>query len=597
MTCPLDAENLNYLWADLLFEEWRRQAKGKAIVIICPGSRSSPLAIAAARRGDGMRTRVVTDERCAGFIALGAAAAGLEPIVITTSGTAVANLLPAVVEASASGRAFLVVTADRPPELHACGANQTIPQRGILGEFVRWAFELPTPTEAVDPTFVLSIAAEARTRSRHPFPGPVHINVPLREPLAPKREPIAVERLASLKEWAACRDRCWRSSTRPMSTALSTDALPGELAEAKRGVIVAGANVDANAVAALAGACGWPVLADIGSGLRTTLPRGADHHVAAVPDLVLTSGDPDLRAALAPDLVLRVGGAVSSKRLNHFVASAARTVVVRDRPTRFDESHGSRHEMLADVASLEPAARTWRRSGALDAWRRAGTVAERAVEASLAAGADLSEPWLARTLIASLPRRGSLVLGNSMPIRDADMHVSSAALAQDIDVIVNRGASGIDGLVSTAVGVAEAGSPTTLLLGDLSLLHDLGGLVNARDLPHPLRIVLVNNDGGGIFHFLPVADALAASGESGGASFERLFGTPHGLRFEHAAALMGLGYRAVRTRDEALGAFESAANDPASTLTECLTDRGANVTAHRAIQGAVQEALARERWS
>jgi 2-succinyl-5-enolpyruvyl-6-hydroxy-3-cyclohexene-1-carboxylate synthase len=511
MSALLKSENINYFWADLLLEELARQARGLPLVIICPGSRSSPLAIAATRTDERSEYMIVTDERCAGFIALGAAAVGREPIIITTSGTAVANLLPAVVEASISGRSIIVLTADRPAELHACGANQTIPQRGLFGEFVRWSFELPVPDDAIDPAFVLSTAAEARSRARLPHPGPVHLNVPFREPLAPRAVPFRGSDDPRLTAWARDTDRVWRRLPRPAPRTMSPDDLAASgLTNASRGAIVAGAGADAAAVASLARAIRWPIIADVATGLR-----GAAHAdvTVAVPDLVLAGANDSLAAALRPDAVLRIGGPISSKRVNAYVASAPHLVVLRDGPTRFDETHRAAVELSGSVESLIAFASDWQPSALCERWIHIGRVAERAVDEALADDADgssssLTEPWLARALLRAHPPGRSILLGNSMPIRDADMHFPSAAPA--LQIVVNRGASGIDGLVSTGVGVASAGAPTTVFLGDLSLLHDCGGLANVHKPGAPVHIVVVNNDGGGIFHFLPIAS------ESGG---------------------------------------------------------------------------------
>ncbi len=578
----LKAENVNYLWADLLLEELVRQSRGCPLVIICPGSRSSPLAIAATRVEECSEYIVATDERCAGFIALGAAAVGREPIIVTTSGTAVANLLPAMVEASASGRPIVVLSADRPAELHACGANQTIRQRGIFGDFVRWSFELPPPDERIDPAFVLSTADEARTRARMPWPGPVHLNVPFREPLAPRSVPFELADDPRLAAWLRSTASVWREipTEQPVAGDAESIARSG-VADAARGVIVAGAGCDADAVVALARRVHWPVIADIGSGLR-----GARHAdvVVAVPDLVLAGADDSLRASLAPDLVLRVGGPISSKRVQAYLGSAQRVVLLREGLTRFDETHRATTELRGSLAALAVARDSWRRSALLEPWIAAGRIAESAVERAMADDDALTEPWIARELLRVQSAERAMVLGNSMPIRDADMHCPSAAPSPRM--VVSRGASGIDGLLSTAVGVASAGLPTTLLLGDLSLLHDLGGLANVRRVGAPLHTVVINNDGGGIFHFLPIATEPAAADR-----FERVFGTPHGFGFAHAAAMFGLPYLRVETRGDALAAFRSIEGSKEPSLIECVTSRETNVAAHRAIQARVAEAL------
>ncbi|MDZ4753877.1 MAG: 2-succinyl-5-enolpyruvyl-6-hydroxy-3-cyclohexene-1-carboxylic-acid synthase [Phycisphaerae bacterium] len=575
-----EAENINYFWAQLLIEELGRHA---SLIVVCPGSRSSPLAIAAARaeaRGPA-RVMIAADERCAGFIALGAAHGHGCGVVITTSGTAVANLLPAVVEASASERALIVVSADRPPEMRECGSNQTIRQTDIFGRFVRWSFELPCPDDVIDPAFVLSTADEALWRSRAPASGPVHLNVPFREPLAPQHVPFRIPADARFRAWMQATDSSWRTSCTSRTAAGPLD-LAG-LPQQHRGVIVAGDATSSDAIARLACATQWPVLADVSSGLR-----GAAYAdiVVASPDLVLAGLDDTGRSALAPGAVLRVGGPISSKRLNAYVARAPMVVTAQSGTTRFDETHRAAHQTLC--ADLECEDIAWTPSILAQPWQAAGRIAEAAVVGALAATAGLTEPWIARTLIQALPDDHALLLGNSMPIRDADMHYPSDAAS--IHVHVNRGASGIDGLVSTAVGIAHGGKRSTkVLLGDLSLLHDLGGLANVHRAQSPVHIVVINNDGGGIFHFLPIADDTGAAPH-----FERLFGTPHGFSFEHAAAMFKLEYHRATTKAEAGAAFHLLQTASVPMLIECVTDRTTNVAAHRAIQAAVAAALARD---
>lgn len=577
------AENRNVLWAGLLVEELVRQSIGRPLIIVCPGSRSSPLALAAGRLAERAEVVVAIDERCAGFIALGAAADGREPIVITTSGTAVANLMPACVEASASERPIVFLTADRPAELLDCGANQTIRQRDLLGGFVRWAHELPLPNDLVDASVVLSIADEARHRARFPVPGPVHLNVPLREPLAPTPEPYAVTPCARLESWAADPAQVWRTIPRERRSRITGDE-PGIalLAQARRGAIVAGAGCDAKATAALAKAIRWPVIADIGGGLRTT---GNGDVVVSLPDLIWSEGPETLRERLRPDVLLRVGGPMSSKRLNQSLLAEVPTVLLRSGATRFDDRHSAAAEIDGGPADLLALAPAWHPSGVLADWRVAGAIAESQLSKALADAppdAPIDEPWLARTLLAALPPWSTLVLGNSMPIRDADLHAAGDGPER---VVVNRGASGIDGLVSTAVGAALSGRPTTLLLGDLSLLHDLGGLANVLPTKAKLNIVVVNNDGGGIFHFLPVAEAPGAQ-----ADFERLFGTPHGLRFEAAAAMFGVRHTRATDRASARSAI-AGLSAHAPQLVECVTDRRTNVAAHRRVRERMAVAL------
>ncbi|MFO0828139.1 MAG: 2-succinyl-5-enolpyruvyl-6-hydroxy-3-cyclohexene-1-carboxylic-acid synthase [Phycisphaerales bacterium] len=594
---PLEAENVNYLWTQLLFEELRRQ--GMRRVVVCPGSRSSPLAIAAARTS-GLDVTVVIDERCAGFVALGIAkASGVPAAVVTTSGTAVANLMPAVVEASASETPVLVLTADRPPELRDCGANQTIRQAGMFGAFVRWSCDVGCPTPAVAPRFALSLADEAWARAMDTVRGPVHLNVPLREPLAPTPDESLPQIDDDLARWAES-DACWRrelASSAECASQAEMRELVARLAGTRRGVVVCGAT-DSTAAGALAKRLHWPLIADATAALAQSAADG-EHGTAGVPSLVVEACDvilaacaasSSLRDALAPECVLRVGGPVSSKRVNQFVAEAPEVIVASQGQERFDDAHraGLRArtsiERLVDALDLS---RVGCESDFARAWTRASAAARGALDAWLSS-AEFGELTVAAETIRFARARGPLIVGSSMPIRDVD--AIAARGRGPTRVIANRGASGIDGLVSTAVGVALASDrPATLLLGDLALLHDLGGLAGVPAAPGPLHVIAINNDGGGIFHFLPIA-----TNERAKEHFESLFGTAHGRTFEHAAAMFGLDYRAARTNEDLRESLSSLAHAARPALVECVTDRHANVAAHRSMQAAVAAALARE---
>ncbi|MDZ4830949.1 MAG: 2-succinyl-5-enolpyruvyl-6-hydroxy-3-cyclohexene-1-carboxylic-acid synthase [Phycisphaerae bacterium] len=592
---PFDAENTNYLWAQLLFEEWKRLGLRHAIV--CPGSRSSPLSIAAARTA-GLHVTVATDERCAGFIALGVArSSGAPAAVVTTSGTAVANLLPAAVEASMRRTPILLVTADRPPELRECGANQAITQPGIFGVYARWSFDMPCPTSEIESTFVLSIADEAWRRATDSMTGgPVHINCMLREPLAPTRGDVRASMSSALTAWAAGADP-WRAAPvgAEISATSATIAMPAIEGGRVRGLIVCGDTDEhggiGSTIAQWAHLSGWPILADCGADVRYAKPpllvASADAALAGVAGTALGE-------ALVPDIVLRVGGAVSSKRIQQLVARAGCVISVRHRGQRFDDRHQARVELdehtydeALELLLVELAKR--RDDSYAARWIAVGAGADGAIDRALSNDNELTEPWLARALCRARAGHHRLVVGNSMPVRDVDSFLPSDALPNRISV--NRGASGIDGLVSTAVGHA-IGTPTmpvTLLLGDLALLHDLGGLANVRRAPTPLHIVVINNDGGGIFHFLPIADDASASPH-----FETLFGTPHGFSFEHAAAMFSLNYRRVTAKSGATSALAELATATRPMLIECVTDRRTNVAAHRAVQAAVAAALVKE---
>ena len=577
--------NLNHLWAALLVEEVVRQ--GTTFFAVCPGSRSTPLAVAAALNP---RAEVLVhwDERAAAFAALGwGKATGRPAAVITTSGTAVANLLPAAVEARQAGVPLLLLTADRPPELRETGANQAIRQPGLFATVARWEADLGTPSADVDPAFVLTTVAEAVARARDG--GPVHLNGPFREPLAPTPDGADVPALlARLGGWVDGHDpytRRLHPASRP-----EVGDLAHRLDTVARGLVVLGpldvTDTDtAPAAAEIAERLGWPLVADLLSGARL----GRDGTAA---DLALLS---DRLRAEPPEAVLQFGGRPTSKRLARWIADArpALYVHVHPRAERIDPDHRVTHRLVAPtgpvaLALADALHAQVDRGPSPEAWRARWAAACGAARAAANAALDdsgLSEPQVARTLARSLPKGAGLVVAASMPVRDLDAFAE--ADGRGVVVAANRGASGIDGTVATAAGFARGrGLPTALLIGDLALLHDQTSLALLRDGP-PVVVVAVNNDGGGIFHQLPVArpDALDAD------TFERLFGTPHGLGFADAARQVGLAYHAPTTRAAFEATLAEAIASGGSALVEVRTDRAEQAALRRDIARAVSEAV------
>ncbi len=570
-----DTATLNRLWAEALVDELVRAGVG--LFCLASGSRSTPLALAVA--ASGAEHVLHFDERGAAFYALGwARGAGRPAAIVTTSGTAVANLLPAVVEASTDTVPLLILSADRPPELRETGANQTIRQPNLFGDYPRWQFDLPTPTPDIDLAFVRTTADQAVYRAASRPAGPVHLNCPFREPLTDKT--------------AATPSRNGVAQSGPTTrytaaTAMDPSAL-GELADQLHGIecglVVAGrlrTRGEGEAAARLAEALGWPLLPDIGSQVR--LSTVSDVACPAYDQLL---GSEAFRQEHAPEAVLHLGGRSTSKRLAQFIAASRPSpfVVVRDDPFRFDPDHLVTDRIEADVtgfcdalAGLFGAQRGATEWGA--AWRRASDVATRTLDTYFAETHHLTEPAIAR--LAAQHAGGGLILAASMPVRDADAFTADGSAL----VTSNRGASGIDGTVATAAGFARGlGAPVTLLIGDLALLHDLNSLALLRDGP-PVTVVAINNDGGGIFHFLPIAEQTDV--------FEPYFGTPHGLGFEHAARMFGLPYH----RPESLTAFEDAlTQSTGSNLIEVRTDRVANKALHdellARVAAAVEETMA-----
>lgn len=612
-----EPSGVNQIWADLLVEELIRAGVG--LFCLAPGSRSAPLALAAATNP---RAECVMhyDERGAAFCALGYGRAARRPAAwITTSGTAVANGMPAVVEASMDGVPMLLVTADRPPELRAAGANQTIDQVKIFGNYARWQFDLPAPDPAIDPAVVLTTADQAAYRARRMPAGPVHLNAMYREPLVSDPDRSRYEAyLDGLRAWRDSEAPYTRYGSvmdisetpgAPFSDAPRFEPLTHDLRRAKRGLVVAGrlhTRPQADAVRRLASELGWPLLPDVCSQLRFSGASSADWHTDGVAgggvmasryDLALASEA--FRASHAPDAVLYFGGAAVSKRLNAWLADVrpALFAVVRESPDRMDPGHCVTEYIETGIApfcrsvmdylktSPGPDEETDNRGTDTRDWTASWAAASDAVARAMNEHmpGDLSEPAAARLLSRHTPDEAALMLASSMPIRDMDMFGDTDGGAPF--VAANRGASGIDGAVATAVGLAYGRrAPVVLVVGDLGLLHDLNSLALAASAPEPVVIVAINNHGGGIFSFLPVARC--------GEAFEPMFGTPHPYCFEQAARMFGLGYDHVHDMDTLSEAYASALSSGESRIIEITTDRAENLQLHRRLETLVCERFA-----
>ena len=565
----------NRLWAYLIVEELVRS--GVDFFCVAPGSRSTPL-VAALAENTKARPLVHFDERGTAFAALGYARATGRPAAwITTSGTAAANGLPAIVEAATDGVPMLCLTADRPPELRQTGANQTIVQPNIFGDYVRWSFDLPAPDLSVDPASVLTTVDQAVYRAQRAPKGPVHLNLMFREPFLHDRE-VEGENVSGPGSWQENGLPYTRyATTKPAVDREEAELLWEGLRLVERGLVVAGrleSRAQGEAVSRLADVLNWPLLADIGS--QTRLGDGARSRTAYY-DALLAGGQ--FWEENRPEAVLHFGGRALSKRLEQALARVAPDpyMVVRESPFRLDPSHRVTHSVESNIEELcaafveraeaRPSAGT---SRWLASWGKASEKVGAIMDRRFTDEKELSEPSVAWLVSRHIPEDHGLVLASSMPIRDMDTF--AATDGPSVPVAANRGASGIDGTVATAAGfVRGSGRPVTLVIGDLALLHDLNSLAMLRDLP--VVVVVLNNDGGGIFSFLPVAQQKKF--------FEPYFGTPHGLGFEAVAAMFGLGYERPRTAPELLEAYRTACSRDASTLIEVATDRASNVALHR----------------
>ena len=584
----MTASNLNRLWADLIVEELIRS--GVDFFCLAPGSRSTPLTTAVAAHPKA-RHVMHYDERGTAFFALGYGRATRRPAVwITTSGTALANGFPAIVEASTDGVPMLLLTADRPPELRHTGANQTIDQVKLFGDSVRWFFDLPTPTTAIDPAMVLTTIDQAVYRARRAPQGPVHVNCMFREPLAPTPDGQDYRAYtAGLSSWMDDEQPFTRyTETQRAADSEEIARIWAMLRGVERGLIVAGkldTPAQGEAVVRLADRLGWPLLPDVGSQIR--LGKGAvSEQLIGYFDQLL--GSESFRASHAPEAVLHVGGRPTSKRLLHFLARCRPQpyVVVNDKPFRLDPHHQTTHRLesdviafsnaLADVADSNPEkTKSW-----LAVWRGTSSKAEAVLDAFFDEADVLNEPLVARLISQAIPANHGLVLAGSMPVRDADMFAALDGPAAP--VAANRGASGIDGTVATAAGFSEgSNAPATLLIGDLALLHDLNSLALLRH--RPVVVVVLNNDGGGIFHFLPIAEHDEV--------FESYFGTPHGLNFEATATLFGLDYHHPKTPQDFLDVYRAASEKATGSIIEVTTERDDNVRLHRRVLARIADGL------
>lgn len=647
---------------------WAREIVGALVrggvteVEIAPGSRSAPLVLAV-RSFPGVRARVHVDERCAAFFALGyGRRSGRPAAVVATSGTAVANLLPAVVEADASDVPLIVLSADRPPRLRGADANQTIDQVGIFGARLRFEADLPVP----DPKGLLTarrLASEAAASAVGGAEGaglgpagPVHLNVPFEKPL----EPSTPERLEQLRaeatqpkpEGAAKESRGPEDGPAEQGAALlardpdgtrgsggpSLPAAEGaallarELAAARRPVLVAGPSSSPDAEGALlaeiAGGLRVPLLADplsgarFAAGARPTVPTAAQAPAARGGPSPLPSPcgaydhylrDPSVVDALAPDLIVRTGRTPTSAALEAALErwrDAVQIVVDAGRQPKDHQRLADHYvrapagPLMAGVArtaqvaraeapkpiSLEPDLVASAGAGPAwpvpdDHWRALWSQAESAAWSAVEDACDDpgNEGAYAAAVLRALPPDATLFVSSSMPVRDVDGYGRPASLG--VRVLANRGASGIDGIVSSALGCAAGGGPVVGVLGDLAFYHDMNGLLAARDPQLNVVLVLVDNDGGGIFHMLPIRKFEPA--------FTPYFATPHGLDFRHAARLYDIPFRDARGPEELAEAVAAGVRRPGTEIVRVRTDRETNRRRHAEVRAeATRRAVA-----
>ena len=561
-----------------LIDEWIRCGIRHAVV--APGSRSTPIVLAlAARSAAGeIEVQVAHDERVAGFMALGMGLRGVPALLICTSGTAAVNFAPAVVEAGLSDVPMLVLTADRPPELRDVGAAQTVDQTHLFGRSVRWFHDPGVADLAASHTW-RSLARRAVSASRT---GPVHLYLPFREPLVaePVELPAPLGQSLVMEGASGVRSAMMHPSAHgdPVPTA----------AHQPRGVILAGgrSGVSAAQIRELAARTGWPIIADPLSEARQ-IPGAI-----CAADQILRS--PDFVDRATVEVIIRIGRPSASKVLAQWVAGSGAAVIQVGGPGTIDPDH----QVLARCEMADLVTQDWGFSPDLawwELWMRAEAIAQTWIEEVLGSYDTLTEPAVARYFAHGINAAADadqtsgvdeVVVASSMPIRDLEWFGGPGARAH-----ANRGANGIDGTLSTAVGIACTGARTAVLIGDLAFLHDLNALigltrrqVNSSDqtVGLDLRIVVVDIDGGGIFSFLPQASHLDQS------TFEQFFGTPHGA--DLVALAQGFGVTAHTVDD--LGALMVALREPGPQVIRVRTDRVANTAVHSAITEAVIREIA-----
>lgn len=581
---------LNHLWSGLIIEELIRC--GVTTLCISPGSRSTPLVIAAAENKQA-RTVVHTDERGTAFYAMGyAKATGRPAALVCTSGTAVANYFPAVIEAGQSAIPLLILSSDRPVELRDTRSPQTINQVNIFGDYLRWHFDLPAPDTAISPSFLLTTIDQAVYRAVSRPAGPVQINCQFRDPLISNREKHGWDNyLSILDQWhKSGQSFTTYAKSRSIPSTEDTDRIGKMIEGCENGLLIVGqlsAGTNKKAIMDLASQLGWPLLADINSGIRFACSAsGNAKGVVAHYDLYLRIED--FRKRFYPDLILHMGGMPVSKSLNQYIEESRREyIVVNSHPFRQDPMFRVTQRVESDPGRFaqklsERIQKT--ASGLTDIFCQAEEISSAVIRNSVMTQDKISEWAVSCVVLDSVAEDSGIYLGNSMPVREADAFAACSGKA--LAVGCNRGANGIDGTIASAIGFAAGlNRPTTLLAGDLAVLHDINSLGLINKIHVPLTIVVLNNDGGGIFSFLPVVKLTE--------HFETYFATPHGLRFKKAAELFGLPYENPSSMVSFRKVYQRSIDSGTSSIIEVHTRRDKNLVEHEMIWKRVAEEIGR----
>ena len=540
---PLDFRNTNTLWSSIIAETLKRL--GLTTAIICPGSRSAPLTVAFAQHPE-IEAIPILDERSAAFFALGVAKRSHVPAaLVCTSGTAGANFYPAVIEASESQVPLLVLTADRPPELRDCHAGQAIDQQKLYGSYPNWQAELALPSQEIGMLrYLRQTIVQAVKRSLFSVPGAVHLNVPFREPLAPTPQPDTLNSQLHQEDFFAgitlnpYPHSCTGDSpSRPYSSLLST------WKQCERGIIIAGVAQPQHrqeycqAITHLSQSLGWAVLAEGLSPVRNY--ANLNPYLISTYDLIL--GNPQLSQKLAPEMVIQLGALPTSKELRAWLNSTQpQRWIIDPSPENFDPLHGKTthlHLSVEQLATTIPplAKQESVSSDYLHQWRDAETQLRQALDKTMATTDTLFEGKAAWLLSQTLPPATPLLIANSMPVRDVEFFWKPNN--SGIQPFCNRGANGIEGSLSTALGIAHHHQSSVMLTGDLALLHDTNGFLQRNRFTGHLTIVLINNNGGGIFEMLPISQFEPP--------FQEYFATPQEMDFAQLCGTYGIEYKRI----------------------------------------------------
>jgi 2-succinyl-5-enolpyruvyl-6-hydroxy-3-cyclohexene-1-carboxylate synthase len=578
---------MNQLWGYLIVEELVRN--GVDYFVISPGSRSTPLTATVAQHPRAQKI-VCLDERAAAFHALGyARATGNPAVLICTSGSAAANYLPAVIEAAIDHIPLIILSADRPPELRQTGANQTIDQVNLYGSYPKWQFDLPCPTGEISPIVVLTTIDLAVSKARQAPGGVVHLNWMFREPFGSMDAPVEIPGiLAKWKESRSVHTRYASKLTIPTSDEI--ESLIEIIHSTTKGILVVGqlkSTAEIHAVAELAVRLNWAVFADIQSGLR--LRTDFPNLIHYFDRLLLTDLSVELEQI---DTIVQLGTRIVSARWLKWIDRnlPQNYIIVVNDGDRHDPSHLVSIRIESDIAYLcqhlckqlpyLPPSK-W-----VQKLRSASDIIS-VTAAKFLKTTKLTEPLIARTISELIPNQHGLWVSNSMPIRDLDTYGVGAMRRRgekgvwridnsEIIIGANRGTSGIEGAIASATGFAVGlQAPVTAIVGDLSSLHDLNSFALLQRNVQPVIVVIINNDGGGIFSFLPIAKSTEI--------FDTYFGTPHGVNFAHAAAMFGLDYYHPQTADELIRDYQQALVDRRSAIIEVTTDRSENLQIHQAL--------------